>query len=234
MPLKKHHDLLTFEQIQRIVREAVALKFRKFRITGGEPLVRRGIVDLTRMIAEVDGVDFLGMTTNGSYLATYAEALKRAGLMAVNISLDTLDPDKYRYITRGGDIRVVFAGIESAVEHKFDPIKINMVLTPQTPSLEIDELGRYCSERGILFQRIKEFSLLSAKDDTADYEKPPRCGECNRLRLTADGKLKPCLHSDAEIEVDFSDISGSLKKAILGKPGKGATCTGRNMVEIGG
>ena len=234
VPRKKHQDLLSFEQIRDIVREAVGLGFRKFRLTGGEPLVRRGIVDLTRMIAEVDGVEFLGMTTNGSFLAKYAGPLKEAGLMGINISLDTLDPDKYREITRGGELREVLEGIESAVEYKFDPIKMNMVVTPQTPAGEIADLEIFCTQRGILLQKIKEYSLLSDKGDNLEYERPPRCGECNRLRLTADGKLKPCLHTDSEIEVDFSDVRGSLEKAIVGKPGRGLTCTGRNMVEIGG
>jgi GTP 3',8-cyclase len=234
VPLKKHQDLLSFEQIQAIVREAVGLGFTKFRLTGGEPLVRRGIVNLTRMVAETKGVEFLGMTTNGSYLSKYAGPLKKAGLMGINISLDTLNPDKYKEITRGGELGDVLDGIESAVEHKFDPIKMNVVVTPETPSGEIAELEKFCSHRGILLQRIKEYSLLADKSDTSEYERPPKCGECNRLRLTADGILKPCLHSDGEIEVDFSDIQGSLKKAIVGKPGRGLTCTGRNMVEIGG
>jgi cyclic pyranopterin phosphate synthase len=232
--LKRHQDLLSFEQIVGIVREAVGLGFRKFRLTGGEPLVRRGIVDLTRMIAAVEGVEFLGMTTNGSYLAKYAKELKEAGLVGVNISLDTLNPNKYAEITRGGKLQDVLDGIESAVANKFDPIKINVVVTPATPASEIAELEEFCAARGILLQRIKEFSLLAEKGDTQEYEKPPKCGECNRLRLTADGKLKPCLHSDSEIGVDFEDIRESLKKAILGKPGRGLTCTGRNMIEIGG
>ncbi len=231
---KKHQDLLSFEQMRQIVREAVGLGFRKFRLTGGEPLVKRGIVDLTRMIAEVDGVDFLGMTTNGSLLAKYAAPLKDAGLIGINISLDTLNPEKYREITRGGDLRDVIEGIESAISQKFEPIKINTVVSPQTSSGEVEELEKFCMQHGIQLQRIKEYSLLSDKDDSSEFERPPRCGECNRLRLTADGKMKPCLHSDSEIEVDFSDIRGSLKKAILDKPGRGLTCTGRNMVEIGG
>ena len=234
VPRKSHHELLSFEQIQLIVREATALGFRKFRITGGEPLVRRGIVDLTRMIAEVKGVEFLGMTTNGTLLPKYAAFLKNAGLMGVNISLDTLDGEKYSHITRGGKLQDALDGIESAIMHSFDPIKINMVVTDQTTGDEIAEIEKFCKRRRLVLQRIKEFSLLAEKGDTSEYERPPRCGECNRLRLTADGRLKPCLHSDNEIEVDFSDIRGSLRKAIIGKPGKGLSCTGRNMVEIGG
>lgn len=231
---KKHQEMLSFEQIEAIVRESVGLGFRKFRLTGGEPLVKRGIVDLTRMIAQIEGVEFLGMTTNGTLLKRFAAPLKEAGLTGINISLDTLDPAKYREITRGGELQDVLDGIESAVENKFDPIKINMVVSEKTPAEEIDELEKFCTRRGILHQRIKEYSLLTDKDDTSEFERPPRCGDCNRLRLTADGKLKPCLHSDEEIAVDFADIQRSLKKAILGKPGRGLTCTGRNMIEIGG
>jgi cyclic pyranopterin phosphate synthase len=233
MPVRRHEEFLSFEQITAIVREAVRLGVTKVRLTGGEPLVKRGIVDLVGMLHGVEGLQHLAMTTNGTLLTRYAAALKAAGLDSLNISLDSLDPRRYHHLTRGGDIRHVLAGIDAAVAHRF-PVKINMVVLEDTSGQEIEGLRRFCSERGVKLQLINHYDLRLEKRHDYRYDRPPRCEECNRIRLLADGTLKPCLHSDQEIPVDMDDIQGSLLETVARKPARGLVCTIRNMTEIGG
>lgn len=230
----KHSSLLTYEQIAAITKSAVGLSFRKFRLTGGEPLVRRGVVDLVSMLKSIEGVDFLGMTTNGLLLPRFAGDLKKSGLDSLNISLDTLDPEFYRKITRKGNIEDVFAGIEAAKNAGFDKIKINMVVTEETRDNELASMKKFTLENGLILQRIRQYSLLQIKSDEQMYERPPSCGACNRIRLTHDGFLKSCLHGNQEIPVDFNDIKGSIIKTIHSKPFEGQTCTNRDMNSIGG
>lgn len=234
VPALKHSSLLTFEQIAEITKSAVSLSFRKFRLTGGEPLVRRGIADLVRMMKEIEGVEFLGMTTNGVLLPQFAPQLKSSGLDSLNISLDTLDPDLYHTITRIGNIEAVFKGINAAQEAGFDKIKINMVVTDETTDEELATMQEFTLAKGLTLQRIRQYSLLTPKSDEPVYERPPKCGACNRIRLTHDGFLKSCLHGNQEIPVDFEDIAGSLMKTINSKPFVGQTCTNREINSIGG
>jgi cyclic pyranopterin phosphate synthase len=231
--IRRHEEFLSFEQITAVVRAAVKLGVRKVRLTGGEPLVKRGIVDLVGMIRRVEGLGHLAMTTNGTVLSRTAAALKAAGLDSLNISLDTLDPQRYRYLTRGGEIQWVLRGIDAAVQQQF-PVKINMVVLADTSEREIEGLRRFCSEKGVKLQLINHYDLRAEKSDQYSYDRPPRCEECNRIRLLADGTLKPCLHSDEEIRVDMNDIEGSLIETIARKPQRGLVCTGRSMMEIGG
>lgn len=233
VPRKKHDDLLSLEAVTAIVKAAAALGIRKVRLTGGEPLVRKGITDLTRMIKEIPGIQSLGMTTNGILIEKFGQGLKDAGLDSMNISLDTLDPERYGKLTRLGDIRHVLAGIDEAIRLQF-PVKINMVVLDDTSNREIEEMRNFCRQKNIKLQLINHYSLEKEKLDNYIFDRPPDCRECNRIRLTADGFLKPCLHSNIEIPVDMADITGSLKSAILAKPERGQVCTNRSMVEIGG
>ena len=233
VPVRGHGEFLSFEQISAVVRAAVGLGVTKVRLTGGEPLVKRGIVDLVGMLHGIAGLRHLAMTTNGTLLTRYAGDLKAAGLDSLNISLDTLDPQRYRRLTRGGEIRSVLAGIDAAAVHRF-PVKINTVVLEDTSEQEIEGLRRFCSERGLKLQLINHYDLAAEKRDDYRYDRPPRCEECNRIRLLADGTLKPCLHSDQEIPVDMNDIEGSLLETVARKPARGQACTVRNMMEIGG
>ena len=232
---KDHSDCLSFEQIAAIAREAAELGIRKIRLTGGEPLVRHNITELVGMLRKTPGIEIIGMTTNGHFLDKYAASLKEAGLDSLNISLDTLDAERYAYLTRGGDISKVFSGIDAAVSMGF-PIKLNMVITEETTPEEIDEMQDFCNRKGINLQKIREYSLKSdkAQNDDFVYHRPPPCSECNRIRLLADGRLKPCLHSDHEIQVAMDDIKGSIRETIQSKPRCGSVCNTRDMVEIGG
>ncbi|MBC8384182.1 MAG: radical SAM protein [Candidatus Cloacimonetes bacterium] len=230
---RKHDDFLSFEEIEKIVIESAKLGINKIRLTGGEPLVKRGIEELVRKIAKVDGIETVAMTTNGILLPQKAKALKEAGLSSVNISFDSFDARKYEKITRGGKLQDVLNGINSAIEEKIT-VKINMVVTEETSNEEIAEMQKFCDEKKIKLQLINHYSLVSEKKDDYVFDRPPNCANCNRIRLLTDGSLKPCLHSNEEIKVDLKDINGSLLRTVWVKPESGDSCTNRNMMEIGG
>ena len=234
--LKSHDENLSYEQIEAVVRESVKLGITKVRLTGGEPLIRRNIVALVASLAAIQGLHELCMTTNGTRLAEMAADLHEAGLDRVNISMDSLDPDRYREITRSGDLATVLAGIEAAVQAGLTPVKINMVVLEDTTEAEIQTMQRFCVERNLGLQKITQFSLYDRHDLSTrfDTERPPECAGCNRLRLTADGFIKPCLFSEDEIRVDFDDIRGSLLAAVAAKPESGSACRSRHMSQIGG
>ena len=234
--LKPHWEILRLEQIAEVVRTAAAMGISKIKLTGGEPLVRKNIESLVAMIGSVTEITDFGMTTNGSLLTPgLARRLKAAGLMRVNISFDTLDPRRFSAITRGGNITAVLAGIDAALGAGLAPVKINMVVFDDTSRADETAMKKFCDNLGLRLQTIAHFSL----DDRAGHragttDKPPPCAGCNRLRLTADGYLKPCLFSDHEIKVDFTDITGSLLAAVGAKPERGIACVTRAMNQIGG
>jgi cyclic pyranopterin phosphate synthase len=233
VPPRRHEDLLSLEQMAEVARAAVGLGVTKVRLTGGEPLVKRGIEGLVRMIASIAGLEHLAMTTNGTLLGFLARPLREAGLDSVNLSLDTLDPERYRVLTRGGTLDDALAGLAAALEAGF-PVKINMVVLDDTSVAEVERMRTFAAAEGARLQLINHFELGKPKRDEFVFDRPPPCGDCNRIRLTADGMLKPCLHSDAEVRVDFSRLEESLREAILGKPRRGGTSTARAMPQIGG
>jgi cyclic pyranopterin phosphate synthase len=235
--LKRYDEILRYEEIEKIVRAAAELGISKIRLTGGEPLVKKNITYLVERVAGIDGITEVSMTTNGSLLTpSLAQALKRAGMRRVNISLDTLDEKRFAAITRGGRIADVFQGIFAAREAGLDPIKINMVIFVDTTGEEIDALREYCARQGLVLQTIKHFSLYDRKDPAGalSADRPPRCKDCNRLRITADGFIKPCLFSSDEIRIDLANIKKSLRQAVLIKPESGLSCKNRTMCQIGG
>jgi cyclic pyranopterin phosphate synthase len=242
----EHKEILSYEEIVRLLKVATRIGLRKIRITGGEPLVRKNIPYLIKLIKNIEGIDDLSLTTNGILLEQYAGALREAGLNRVNVSLDSLRPGRYRDITRGGDINDVFRGIRAAEKADLTPIKINIV---PVRGLNDDEIADFAlmtmkSEYQVRFIEFMPFGVpgiwsaekfISSEEIRAVVEKigrlspvklrksgPARyfrldgaagvigfisplsnhfCGECNRLRLTADGKLRPCLFSETEIDL---------------------------------
>jgi len=234
--LLRHDQILSYEQIIKIVKEAGKIGIKKIRLTGGEPLVRRGIFHLIREIREIDGINELTMTTNGVLLEDMAVGLKYAGLDRINISLDTLDPEKYKKITRIGDISRVFRGIDAVIKAGFKGTKLNVVLIPGKNDDEVEDMKEFCIEKGLLLQRINHYSLdsLSSINRLYEAERPLPCRLCNRIRLTANGNFKPCLFSDLEIPIDFNDIIGSIEKAVINKPVNGTHCFKRQNWQIGG
>ncbi len=242
----QHKEILTYEEIVRVVRIASNLGVRKVRITGGEPLARKNVTFLIGAIREISAIEDISLTTNGILLQEYADELADAGLDRVNISLDSLKPERYREITRGGEIDRVINGIEAAKEAGLLPIKINVVpvrglnddeigqfakMTADTPyhvrfiefmpigATDFWNEGKYISTDEIR-SAVEEvgplFPVKLRKNGPARYfrfENAPGvigfisalthhfCGDCNRLRLTADGRLRPCLFSETEIDL---------------------------------
>jgi cyclic pyranopterin phosphate synthase len=233
VPRRSHSDFLSFEQITEVARAAVNLGITKVRLTGGEPLVRRGIISLVEMLARIEGLAELAMTTNGILLPRFAGELRSAGLHRLNISLDSLDPARYGEITRGGELEQATAGVRAALDGGF-PVKINMVVLDDTTESEIARMRRYADGIGARLQLIQHYSLRREKADSYRFDRPASCASCNRIRLMADGMLKPCLHSDREVPLDFSRLAECLREAILAKPEHGGVCTNRSMSQIGG
>ncbi len=234
--LKPHSEILSYEQIRDIAAEAIKLGIRKIRLTGGEPLIRKDIVNLVAMLSGMNGLADLALTTNGILLADMAASLQKAGLRRVNISLDTLNQERYALITRGGNITCVLAGIDAAIKARLHPIKINMVVLHDTDRVEISDMERFCQSKGLILQLIRHFSISDGTECRSEIptHRPPPCQQCNRLRLTADGWLKPCLRSDIEVRVKFDDIRGSILNAVQLKPECGTRCRTRQMSAIGG
>ncbi len=236
--LKSHEEILSFEEISEIVRCAARLGIVRVRLTGGEPLVRKEIEVLVEMLSHCGGINELSMTTNGSLLSVEkALNLKEAGLSRVNISLDTLEADEFKRITRRGDIEDVLAGIDAAKKAGLDPIKINMVISETTSRSQIMRMRSFCKQEGLILQTIKQFSLYN-REETINFpftfDRPQLCSLCNKIRLTADGFLKPCLLSNTEIKLDLDNIEESLKEAVREKPRRGTVCKNRMMSQIGG
>ena len=233
---KSQSDNLSYVQIESLVKAAAKMGITKVRLTGGEPLMRKDIEQLVAKLGVIEGIGEVCMTTNGSLLADMAERLKCSGLGRVNISMDSLDADRYREITRGGDLRQVIEGVDAAIKAELTPIKINMVVLNDTGEEEIEAMSVFCEQRGLELQKIMQFSLYDRVDLSSRFntERPPECSGCNRLRLTADGFLKPCLFSDGEIRVNFDNIGESILEAVAKKPENGSSCRNRLMNQIGG
>jgi len=230
----RHNDILSFEEIVKIIRFGVENGINKVRLTGGEPLVRKGIVSLVEMISKIDGIEDFGMTTNGILLPKYAQDLANAGLHRVNISLDTMDAEKYAQITRLGKLEDVFRGIDSAKKANLKPIKINCVIKNSVEEPDAIAVKEFCENNGLEVRFIYEMDLESGDFHQVVGGEGGNCSKCNRMRLTADGKLKPCLFSDLSFDCRQLGIENAYTTAINKKPANGvANHTGR-FHNIGG
>ncbi len=233
---KSHDDILSYEQIHSVAKVAAGLGITKIRLTGGEPTVRKNIDRLVAKLSTVKGIEEVSMTTNATLLTSLAGKLKKAGLARVNISIDSLDPARYTRVTGGGNLADALAGLDEAIAADLTSIKINMVILENTTEQEIEKLARFCRDKNLHLQKIMRFSLYDRLDLSTRFktQRPPKCSRCNRLRITADGFLKPCLFSNDEIKIDFTDIAGSITKAVQRKPENGSSCANRVMSQIGG
>lgn len=292
---QEHDSIMRYEEIERVVRIAAEEGIRQVRLTGGEPLVRKNLPELIRMISSLPEIEDLSLTTNAILLADQAKALKDAGLLRINVSLDTMDAEKYARITRGGNIRRVFDGLEEAERVGLDPIKINMVLLKGVNDGDVIELANLSRDHN---WQIRFIELMPVKNQQkwgegfpdpqdmflpvsqvkgllapmglaacekrtgsgpADIYKLPGargtigfinplshsfCDNCNRLRLTADGNLRPCLLSDAEVPLlptlrGGGDIRPLFYQAMDIKPeshtlDRNLAPVARCMMQIGG
>ena len=254
---KSHDDIMSEEEIITVIESASELGIRKIRFTGGEPLVKKNIISICRRTHEIPGINEICITTNGILLPQFAQSLKDSGVERVNISLDTLRPEKYSYITRGGNIADVLRGIESAIQTGFR-VKINTVLIMGFNDDEISDMAGMTRDNDIdirfieLMPMVENFAdgfissqkILDMLPDIEPLEsdgvakiyslKNARgrigfispisesfCDSCNRIRLTADGYLKPCLHSKTEIFIRHKtkdEIKSLIINAIMSKP----------------
>ena len=281
---KKHSEILTYEEIIKIVKIGIKMGIKKVRLTGGEPLVRENVEFLVSKLSSL-GLEDLSMTSNAVLLSSKAESLKKAGLDRINISLDTLDREKFKKITRRDFLPQVLAGIEAAAAAELKPVKINMVVMKginddelldfvdlsikkelQLRFIEYMPLGgeaeaaKFISSREIkalIAEKYKLYPAFTKGNGPAEYFKIKGaagtigfisalsehfCSSCNRLRLTADAKFKPCLAGEQEIKIkgmSSSKIESAFLKAIELKP----ACHQldfkkqnylRNMSQIGG
>lgn len=229
-----HSQILTFEEIRQVVEVAVSLGVDKVRLTGGEPLVRKDIPLLVEMISGIGGLKDLAMTTNGMLLEKFAQPLAKAGLHRINISLDTVDPEKYAHITRGGDIQKVFAGIDAAIGAGLQPIKINCVVKQNSDEPDARAVKAYCNVKGLQVRFISQMDLEKGHFGIVEGGSGGDCRVCNRLRLTSNGMMKPCLFSNQEFDVRKMGIRQAMQMALGAKPEKGTINLHNCFHNIGG
>jgi len=293
MKFAPREELLTDEELLRIVRAAAQVGFSRLRLTGGEPTVRPNLVELVRAMSQIPGVEDISMTTNGLLLERLAHDLAAAGLKRINVSLDTLDPQRYRIITRGGRIEKVWAGIAAAEDAGLSPIKLNAVVVRGFNDDEVPALAGLTLERPWQVRFIEvmplegvaevhDTGLVTSAETRARIEavygpleqldaplsdparvyripgakgtigfispvSEPFCAFCNRIRLTADGKLRLCLLRADEVDIRELVRSGAsdealmerIRVAVWRKPWghglrEGDRRTGRGMSQIGG
>jgi cyclic pyranopterin phosphate synthase len=285
-------ERLGLEEIAEIVRVGARLGINKVRITGGEPLVRRGLVDFVRVLNGIPGIDELALSTNGTLLAAHAAALRAAGLRRVNVSLDSLRPAVFRSVSGRDDLQRVLDGIATARQAGLHPVKINVVVMRGVNDDELTAMLDYARDTGAQVRFIEYMPLGLAQQwkrsyvpcaeilerigthladeparrqpgDTATYYALRAGGEvgvispvscrfcdlCNRLRLTADGRLRPCLTADGEVDLrpclrptlDAGAIGAGFFAAVQGRPPHGSytaaaelRSAARPMVAIGG
>lgn len=280
---RSHAEICSLEELARIGRAAIDCGIRKIRLTGGEPLVRRGVVELCRQLKQVPGLQELTLTTNGSLLPELAGPLRQAGVDRLNISVDTLRPERFARITRVGSFAQVQQGLQAAKDAGFTRTKLNVVLIGGENDDEIAdfvELTRdddYCIRfielmpigecsgwdagcflpAAAVLERVPQLQKVGQNGVSEVFQVPGYCGtvglirpmsnrfcsQCNRIRVTADGKLKPCLHSDEEIPLrglDDAALRQTIAEAIAHKPARHylteehCSASHRRMHEIGG
>ena len=290
LPLMPRSEILSYEEIQAVVRAAAELEISKVRLTGGEPLVRSQLSRLVHMLSRIEGIDDLSLTTNGVLLKQYAARLKQAGLKRVNVSLDTLKRERFEQITRSDKLDDVLAGIEAAWEAGLQPVKVNMVVMRGINEDEVLDFARLTKKEGWHVRFIElmpigkpaslqyvpiaeiEHTLLrlgplepcsfSPGNGPARYFRFPGasgtvgfisplsqhfCFNCNRLRLTVDGQLRPCLLSDEEVHLmkplrqgaSPEELGRLIRHAVAAKPERhhlteGVLPRGRPMCQMGG
>lgn len=229
-----HNDVLSFEEIADFTRLAVDKGISKVRITGGEPLVRKGIVRLVEMMSGIEGIKDLSMTTNGILLAAFAQDLRKAGLMRVNVSLDTLDAGKYRNLTRGGKLSDVLNGIHAALDAGLTPVKINCVVQQSSDEPDARMVADYAQKLGIEVRFIHQMSLTEGHFSVVEGGSGGDCGSCNRIRLTANGMVLPCLFGEESFDLRALGAEKALAAAIAGKPACGTFNQKGAFYNIGG
>ncbi len=232
--MMSHKDILSYEEIVSFTSFAATYGITKVRLTGGEPLIRNEIVKLVHMISAIPGINDLSMTTNGLLLSRYAKNLALAGLDRVNISLDTVDPIHYKNITRYGNLDMVFEGIRAAKQAGLTPLKINCVVKENAQEPNAIAVREFSRKQQITVRFIRQMNLESGTFYGVEGGKGGICQLCNRLRLTADGHLKPCLFSEYGYNIRELGYKKAFLQAIENKPERGTINQVNNFYNIGG
>ena len=288
IPRMPHSEVLSYEEISTVVQVGAKLGINKIRLTGGEPLVRAELPKLVKMLSQIEGIDEVSLTTNGTLLKRYGLELRRAGLSRVNVSLDTLKADRFRHITRLGKLKDALDGIEAARGVGLHPVKINMVVMRGINDDEVLDFANMTYKEGwhvrfielMPFADVTKFipsseirqcirslgalepcSPITGNGPARYYRLPGArgtigfispitehfCSSCNRMRLTSDGRLCPCLLSDDEIDLkgllrnnaSLQELERLILKAVASKPERHHLANGivpmkQNMSQIGG
>jgi cyclic pyranopterin phosphate synthase len=228
------HAILSFEEIVEVAGIAASMGLKQIRLTGGEPLLRRDVADLVRRLAGIESIVDLSMTTNGTLLSRHARGLARAGLQRVNVSLDAVDADRYAAITGGGDVWPVLAGINAARAAGLSPIRLNCVVEDGSWERDAEHVAQYAATQGLEVRFIRRMDLSRGTFFTVDGGRGGDCPRCNRLRLSSDGYVRPCLFSNLSFSVRELGAVEALSRAVIFKPPAGSVCTDRAMHAIGG
>jgi len=234
VPLLPHSEILSLEEILETARAAAELGFSRFRLTGGEPLVRKDLPWLVERLAGLPGLRDLALTTNGILLPGAAAGLRRAGLSRVNVSLDAMDPARYAELTRGGRLEEALAGIDAAQAVGLAPVKLNCVVESSREEPDARAVGDFGRARGLEVRYIPRMDLREGKFGRVEGGSGGVCRVCNRLRLTSNGRVKPCLFSDLSFSVRELGPRAALEAACAAKPKAGARCQTDPMTRIGG
>jgi len=290
VPRMPHSEILSYEEIRTIAQAAAELGMNRIRLTGGEPLVRAELPKLARMLSQMQGIEELSLTTNGTFLKKYALELKQAGLARVNVSLDTLKADKFRYITRLGELKDVLEGIEATRDAGLHPVKINTVVMRGINDDEVLDFAKMTYKDGWYVRFIELMPFKGAAEFVSSVElrqrisllgklepctpitgngpamyyrlsgaegnigfvspitEPSFCSRCNRMRLIPDGRLRPCLLAEDEIDLktplrnnaSMEELKSLILKTVASKPehhhleGGNISLVNRKMSQIGG
>jgi cyclic pyranopterin phosphate synthase len=226
--------ILRYEEIAEVARAAASTGVTKIRLTGGEPLVRREIETLVGMLAAIEGVTDLSMTTNALLLARHAAGLAEAGLRRVNVSLDAIDPARFAAVTRGGDVRHVLAGIDVARQAGLNPVKLNCVIGREGKGPDAEDVQAFARREGLEVRFIEQMDLAAGCFTVVHGGRGGNCARCNRLRLTSDGQVRPCLFSDVSFSVRERGAVKAIARAVSKKPRAGSACSSRLIHAIGG
>jgi cyclic pyranopterin phosphate synthase len=226
--------LISVSEIVEVTKEAVGIGISKIRLTGGEPLVHPEILSIIREIKAIKGITELSLTTNGVLLKSLAEKLKKAGLDRVNISLDTVDPHRFRSLTQKNELHKVLEGIEEAQRQGLTPIKINCVVFKDAPYDNINELKEFAIKNDLKVRFIHQMNLKTGEFSQVQGGDGGNCAICNRLRLTSDGNIKPCLFSAQQYSIRELGAKQALLGAIKNKPECGSFNKSNEFYNIGG
>jgi GTP 3',8-cyclase len=231
-------SIVPFKSLIKIIETAGKIGFDKVRLTGGEPLIRADVVNIIDAINNCGYYNTIAMTTNGSLLTKKMMSnLHSAGLTHLTISLDTLDNFKFKNIAGVDALDRIVSAIKEVKKNSFKEIKINMVVFENTTIQEVTAMREFCKMNGFKLQTIREFSIKDRNKSAATIiptDRPLNCNQCNRIRLTSNGYIRPCLFDEMQIPVNLENIESSIRLAVLSKPREGTCCDNKSLSAIGG